>query len=46
MNVTKLRNEIDMLEGNINRMMVSDNVEEIAEMYNHACKRLAVMIIM
>lgn len=37
----ELRNEIDMLQGNINRMMVSDDIEEIGKMYYWANKRIS-----
>lgn len=37
----ELLNESDMLEGNINRMMVTDDIKELREMYDWACKRLA-----
>ena len=39
----ELRIEIDMLQGNINRMMISDDAEEINEMYCAAKRRLAVI---
>lgn len=32
--------ECDMLEGNINRMMVTKDKKELREMYDRACKRL------
>ena len=32
--------EVDMLRGNINRICVSDNVEEISQMYHCALMRL------
>lgn len=36
----KLMEECDLLKGNINRIMVTDDIKEIREMYNWACKRL------
>ena len=33
--------ECDMLEGNINRMMVTNDKKELREMYDFACKRLS-----
>lgn len=33
-------NESDLLEGEINRMFVSDDEKEILRMYRFACKRL------
>ena len=33
-------NEADMLEGNINRMMVTDDKDELMNMYIFALKRL------
>ena len=36
----KLMEECDLLKGNINRIMVIDDIKEIREMYNWACKRL------
>ena len=32
--------EIDMLQGNINRMCVTDDLNELNEMYNFAHRRL------
>ena len=32
--------EVDMLRGNINRICVSDDVEEISQMYHYALTRL------
>ena len=37
----ELSNEIDMLRGNINRMMVSDNIKEIGTMFYFASNRLS-----
>jgi len=36
----ELMNEADMLEGNINRMMVTDDKDELAMMYSFALGRL------
>ena len=36
----KLMNECDMLRGNINRMMVTDDHEELLTMFAYAHKRL------
>lgn len=36
----ELRNEIDMLQGNINRMCVTDDKEELASMLEYANRRL------
>ncbi len=41
MNKNELKSEIDMLQGNINRMMVSDDIEEISKMYYWANKRVS-----
>lgn len=35
-----IRNEEDMLKGNVNRMCTSDNSEELIDMYGHALLRL------
>lgn len=39
-NKNELYNEIDMLEGNINRMCSDDNLEDISFMYFHAIRRI------
>lgn len=39
-NREEMLGEVDMLRGNINRICVSDNVEEISQMYHHALMRL------
>ena len=39
-NRKEMLGEVDMLRGNINRICVSDNVEEISQMYNYALMRL------
>lgn len=36
----ELRNEVDMLQGNINRMCVTDMIEELNSMCDFAMKRL------
>ena len=36
----ELRNEKDMLDGNINRMMITDNFAELRNMYAFARNRL------
>lgn len=36
----ELMNEADMLEGNINRMMVTDDKNELMNMYSFALRRL------
>ena len=36
----QLMNECDMLQGNINRMMVTDDAEELLRMFAFAHKRL------
>lgn len=36
----ELMNECDMLQGNINRMMVTDDAEELLRMFAFAHKRL------
>lgn len=36
----QLMNEYDMLQGNINRMMVTDDHEELLTMFAYAHKRL------
>lgn len=40
MNYQEMRNEKDMLEGNINRMFVTDNIDELCSMYMLAKERL------
>lgn len=37
----ELMNEADMLQGNINRMMVTDDRTELANMYYFALERIA-----
>lgn len=37
----ELMNEADMLQGNINRMMVTDDRMELANMYHFALERIA-----
>ena len=39
--VINLKNEVNMLNGNINRMCVSTEPNEIDKMFNHAVLRLA-----
>ncbi len=39
-NREEMLGEVDMLKGNINRICVSDNVEEISQMYHYALMRL------
>lgn len=36
-----IKMDCDMLEGNINRMMVTHDKKELREMYDWACKRLS-----
>ena len=36
-----IRNTCDMLTGNINRMMVTDDQNELFQMYAHACRNLS-----
>ena len=36
----QLVNECDMLQGNINRMMVTDDPKDLLDNYEWACKRL------
>ena len=40
MNQQELMNEADMLQGNINRMMVTHDTEELLNMYMWAERRL------
>ena len=40
MDKQKLDNEIDMLEGNINRMCVTKTFKELHEMYDYAMDRM------
>ena len=40
----QLLTECDMIEGNINRMMVTDNKEELYEMYYWASSRLGTLL--
>ena len=40
MNYQEMRNEKDMLEGNINRMFVTDDMDELCSMYMFAKERL------
>lgn len=37
----ELMNEADMLQGNINRMMVTDDITELANMYYSALQRIS-----
>ena len=37
----QLMNECDMLQGNINRMMVTDDPKDLFDNYEWACKRLS-----
>lgn len=39
-NYISIKNEYDMLKGNINRMFVSDDIDEVISMYEFAKKRL------
>ena len=39
-NREEMLGEIDMLRGNINRICVSNDVEEISQMYHYALTRL------
>lgn len=39
-NREEMLGEVDMLRGNINRICVSNNVEEISQMYHYALTRL------
>jgi hypothetical protein len=39
-NKLELDNEVRMLQGNINRICVADNLDEICKMYVFALKRL------
>ena len=39
-NHEEMLGEVDMLRGNINRICVSDNVEEISQMYHYGLMRL------
>lgn len=39
-NREEMLSEVDMLRGNINRICVSDDVEEISQMYHYALTRL------
>ena len=43
MTYQEMRNEKDMLEGNINRMFVTDDIEELFNMYVRAKERLDVL---
>ena len=40
MNYQEMKNEKDMLEGNINRMFVADDIVEVCSMYVFAQERL------
>lgn len=40
----QLMNECDMLQGNVNRMMVTDSKEELYEMYYWASARLGTLL--
>ena len=40
----ELKNECDMLQGNINRMMVTESRAELYEMYYWASARLATLL--
>lgn len=41
MNRQELMNECDLLQGNINRMMVTNNQEELFQMFGYASMRLS-----
>lgn len=43
MEIDNIYGEVDMLKGNINRMCVTDDVEELNRMYLIANKRLSVI---
>ena len=36
----QLMNECDMLQGNVNRLMVTNDMRELNDMYEFACKRI------
>lgn len=38
--LNKIRNERDMLRGNLNRMCVSDDIDELIKMYHYAESRI------
>lgn len=38
--LNRIRDEEDMLKGNINRMCVCDDIKELEDMYSWATKRL------
>lgn len=40
MNYQEMKNERDMMDGNINRMFVTNNFAELCSMYEYAHKRL------
>ena len=39
--LNRIRNEEDMLKGNINRMCVTDSLKELFSMYDFALKRIS-----
>ena len=41
----EIDNQIDMLKGNINRMCVTDDVDELNSMYDYAKKRLEIILL-
>lgn len=43
MNYQEMRNEKDMLVGNINRMFVTDDIDELCSMFVFAKERLDVL---
>lgn len=43
MTYQEMRNEKDMLEGNINRMFVTNDLDELCSMYVFAQERLTVL---
>lgn len=43
MSYQEMINERDMMDGNINRMFVTDNIEELCSMYIFAQERLEIL---
>lgn len=41
MDYNKISNNYDMLQGNINRMILTQSLKELETVYNYALKRLA-----
>lgn len=41
----EITNQVDLLNGNINRMCVTDDLGELLAQYKYACDRLNILVI-